>query len=88
MCKGRTSGPGVTAGPAAGCDIPTVQELLGHRELKTMMIWTHVLNRGGRGVHSPADVLFQPEHCGDHWYIELPYAEHAAEELFGVSSDQ
>lgn len=25
---------------------------------------------------------------GDHWYIELPYAEHAAEELFGITSDQ
>lgn len=28
------------------------------------------------------------EFCGDHWYIELPYAEHAAEELFAISSDQ
>jgi site-specific recombinase XerD len=40
-----------------GYDIRTVQELLGHRDVATMMIYPHVLNRGGLPVRSPTDRL-------------------------------
>jgi site-specific recombinase XerD len=41
----------------SGYDIRTVQELLGHEDVKTTMIYTHVLNRGPAGVRSPVDSL-------------------------------
>jgi site-specific recombinase XerD len=41
----------------SGVDIRTVQELLDHSDVRTTMIYTHVLNRGGLGVRSPADAL-------------------------------
>ena len=43
--------------PEDGYDIRTMQELLGHKDVKTIIICSHVLNRGGKGVRSPMDAL-------------------------------
>jgi hypothetical protein len=61
MCLGhpRNQHPFITCLIKVGYDIRFVQELLGHKDVKTTMVYTHVLNQGPKGVRSPMDEVWK-----------------------------
>ncbi|MSQ28586.1 MAG: hypothetical protein EXR51_10715 [Dehalococcoidia bacterium] len=58
----------------AGCDIQTVQERLGHSDVKTTMVYTHVLNRGPVGIRSPVGAGSAVAFIVGQWGMEWPSA--------------
>lgn len=68
----------------AGYDIRTVQELLGHTDVRPTMIYTHVLNRGGLGVGSPADMSASAQNAAPMHALRQPAR---ARQVKGALSD-